>query len=61
MNKSIFVLGIIQIVIFITPLKSIFNIVDLKLFQVIYCFVVVILLFLTDELSKNIIIKLFKD
>lgn len=61
MNKSIFVLGIIQIIIFITPLKSIFNIVDLKLFQVIYCFVVVILLFLTDELSKNIIIKLFKD
>lgn len=61
MNKSIFALGIIQIIIFITPLKSIFNIVDLKLFQVIYCFVVVILLFLTDELSKNIIIKLFKD
>lgn len=61
MNKSIFALGIIQIIIFITPLKSIFNIVDLKLFQVIYCFVIVILLFLTDELSKNIIIKLFKD
>ena len=61
MNRSILILGIIQIIIFITPLKSIFKIIDLTLLQVIYCFIVVLLLFLIDELSKNIINKLFKD
>lgn len=61
MNKSIFVLAVIQILIFITPIKNIFNIVSLNLLQVIYCFLVVITIFLIDELSKNMINKLFKD
>ena len=61
MNKSMIILSIIQIIIFTTPLKNIFNIVGLNFIQVICCFLVVILIFLIDELSKNIINKLFKD
>jgi Ca2+-transporting ATPase len=61
MNKSILVLFIIQIIVFVTPIKNIFNIVNLNFIQIIYCFLVVILIFLIDELSKNIISKKFKD
>lgn len=61
MNKSMIILGLIQILAFITPIKSIFKIVNINLFQIIYCLIVVILIFLIDELSKNIIIKVFKD
>ena len=61
MNRSMLILGIIQIIIFITPFKNVFKIIDLALFQVVYCFIVVMLIFLIDELSKNIINKLFKD
>ena len=61
MNKSILILAIIQILMFITPIKNIFNIVNLNLLQVIYCFLIVIIIFLIDELSKSIINKLFKD
>lgn len=61
MNKSMIILGLIQILVFVTPIKSIFKIVNINLFQIIYCLIVVILIFLIDELSKNIIIKVFKD
>ena len=61
MNKSMLLLVIIQIIVFITPLKKFFGIIDLTLFQIIYCFLIVILIFLIDELSKNIIAKLFRD
>lgn len=61
MNKSIFGLSIIQIIVFTTPIKNVFNIVSLNLLQVIYCFLIVITVILIDELSKNIISKLFKD
>ena len=61
MNRSMIILGLIQILVFITPIKSIFKIVNINLFQIIYCLIVVILIFLIDELSKNIIIKVFKD
>ena len=61
MNKSMIILGLIQILVFIAPIKSIFKIVNINLFQVIYCLIVVVLIFLIDELSKNIISKVFKD
>ena len=61
LNKSIIGLSIIQLLIFITPLKNIFNIVSLNLFQILYCFLIVILIFLIDELSKKLISKLFRD
>ena len=61
LNKSIIGLSIVQLLIFITPLKNIFNIVNLNLFQVFYCFLIVILIFLIDELSKKLLSKLFRD
>lgn len=61
MNKSILVLGIVQILIFTTPLKSVFGIVGLNLLQFVYCFLIVLFIFLMDELSKKIIAKLFRD
>ena len=61
MNKSIIVLSIIQIIVFATPIKNIFNIVNLNFVQVIYCILVVVIIFLIDELSKDIIKEKFKD
>ena len=61
LNKSMFYLSIIQLLIFITPLKNLFGIVTLNLWQTCYCFLIIILMFLVDELSKNIISKIFKD
>ena len=61
LNKSMFGLGIVQLIIFITPLRNLFGIVTLNLWQTCYCLLIIILMFLVDELSKNIISKIFKD
>lgn len=61
MNKSMIILLLIQILLFITPLKSMFGIVRLSLFQLIYCIIMVLTIFLIDELTKTILVKLFKD
>lgn len=61
MNKSMIILFIIQILLFITPLRNIFGIVRLSLFQLIYCIIIVLTIFLIDELTKTILVKLFKD
>ncbi len=61
MNKSMIILLLIQILLFITPLKSMFGIVRLSLFQLIYCIIIVLTIFLIDELTKTILVKLFKD
>lgn len=61
MNKSIILLIILQIIIFATPLRNIFNIVSLNILQVLHCILIVILVFLIDEVAKRIINILFKD
>lgn len=61
MNKSMIVLLLIQTFIFVTPLKRIFNIENLSLFQIIYCVIMVLTIFLIDELTKNLLVKIFKD
>ncbi len=61
LNKSMFCLGLVQIIIFITPLKNLFGIVALNGWQVSYCVLIILLMFLVDELSKNIVSKIFKD
>lgn len=61
MNKSMIILLLIQLLLFITPLKNIFGIVELSLFQLIYCIIMVLTIFLIDELTKNLLVKLFKD
>lgn len=61
MNKSMIVLAIIQIIVFVTPLRSVFGIVNLNLSQVAICFLVVIVMFLVDELFKKVLVKWFRD
>lgn len=61
LNRSILVLSIIQLVIFLSPFKKIFDIVSLNYMQVVYCFAVVILIFVIDEISKKIMAKKFLD
>ena len=60
-NISILILIIIQFIVFMTPIKNIFNIVDLNIYQVIYCILFVIIIFIIDELTKGLINRLFKD
>ena len=61
MNGSMIILGFLQVLLFITPLKYIFDIVDINMIQVLYCLIIVFFIFIIDELSKNIIIEKFKD
>ena len=61
MNKSMILLGIIQLIVFITPIRNIFNIVSLNLIQVLFCILVVILMFLIDEMLKGIMAKKIRD
>lgn len=60
-NKSMIVLGLIQVIIFVTPIKSIFGITTLSILQVLYCFAICICIFIMDELIKPILSKNFKD
>ncbi len=61
LNKSMILLGIIQLLIFITPLKHVFNISNLNFIHIIYSVIVVALIFVLDELSKNLVKEKFKD
>ena len=61
MNRSIMILIIVQFIVFMTPIKDIFNIVSLNIFQVLYCILFVIIIFIIDELTKGIINRLFRD
>ena len=61
LNKSMLVLIIIQLLVFITPIKNIFGIVDISFIQFIYCLFIVFITFIIDELSKGILVNLFKD
>ena len=61
LNKSTIFLLIIQTIIMITPLKSIFGIETLSFIQVMYTIFVVFICYLIDELSKTLLTKIFKD
>ena len=61
LNKSMILLGIIQLLIFLTPLKHVFNISNLNFIHIIYSVIVVALIFVLDELSKNFVKEKFKD
>ena len=61
LNNGLILLIFIQLIIFNTPLKNIFNIVSLNVFQVVFCILFVIFTFIIDELLKNIIKKNYKD
>ncbi len=61
LNKSIIGLLIIQLLIFITPLKKLFNLVTLNFAQVALCVGLVLIMFILDELLKSVIVKILKD
>lgn len=52
LNKSTIYLLIIQLIIFITPIKHIFNITTLSFIQCIYVLFIVLICYLIDEFSK---------
>ena len=55
------ILAIIQLLVFTTPIKKIFSIVSLNFYQVIFCILVVIVMFIIDELLKEVISNRFSD
>ena len=61
LNKCMFLLGIIQILIFVTPLKYIFGISNLKPIHVLFSALVIALIFIIDEVSKNVVKNKFSD
>lgn len=61
LNKSTIFLLVIQIIIMTTPLNSIFGIETLSFIQVMYVMFVVLICYLVDELSKILLIRIFKD
>lgn len=61
LNISIILLIIIQVIVFISPLKEILNLTTLSIYQFVLCFFVVIVVFLIEEFMKKYIVKLFKD
>lgn len=60
-NNSILLLMIIELIIFITPVRKVFNLVPLSIGNAIWCIGIALITFIIDELSKNIINKKFKD
>jgi len=60
-NASILMLIIVQVLVFVTPLRNIFKIQLLTLNQLLYCILVVVIIFLLEELLKKVIVKYCKD
>lgn len=61
LNKSIIGLIIIQLLVFVTPIKKVFNIVNINYIQIIYSIFIVFVVLLINELLKEILVKYFKD
>lgn len=61
LNRSILLLIIIQFIVFITPIKNIFNIVDIPFTYFLISLSIVIIIFIIDEIFKKVLVKLFKD
>lgn len=61
LNISMIILGIIQVLLFTTPLKNIFSVSDLNFIQFVYCLLISLIIFVIDEASKGRITKHFKD
>lgn len=61
LNRCTLLLLIIQVLIFITPLRNLFNIVSLSMIQVIYSLLVSVAIVIIIELLKSLITVTFKD
>lgn len=61
LNISMLILLLIQIILFFTPIKTIFGLTNLSIVQVWFCFTITIIIFIIDELLKRILRHNFKD
>lgn len=61
LNISIIILLVIQIIVFMTPLREVLSLTNLNILQFDYCFLIILLVFLAEEFLKKLIVKLFKD
>ena len=61
LNVVTIFLMIMQLIVFNTPIKHLFGIVSLSFVQVMYCVIMVFVVFVVDEVSKPLIVKHFKD
>jgi len=61
MNLSMFLLFLIQGIVFLTPVKNLFGLESLNLIQIIICFGVTVVMFMLDEVVKKMVVKKFKD
>ena len=61
LNMSILVIAVISIIIFVSPLKSIFNLTSITLIEFLYCIIIIVVMIIIDELLKPILSKKFKD
>lgn len=61
LNITTIFLIIIQIIVFTTPIRNLFGIVKLNIIQVMYPIFMVAIVFVIDELTKSIIVDIFKD
>ncbi len=61
MNLSMIILIIIQLLVFMTPISSWFEIVPLSFIEIMFIFLFVIVVFALDQVLKPLFYKLFKD
>ncbi len=61
LNMSMILLIFVQIILFNTGLKDIFYIMSLNIYQVLYVVLMILSVFILDELLKIILNKIFKD
>ena len=61
LNICILIILLIGIILFITPLRSIFNLNLISLTELIYCLMIIFVMILIDELLKIFLSKKFKD
>lgn len=61
LNICILGIVVIGIILFLTPLKSIFNLTSISIIEFLYCIVIVIVMIVIDELLKTYLAKKLKD
>ncbi len=61
LNICTLILVLLQVIIFATPLRSLFKIEGLTFLQIGYALILVLVVFIIDELAKKILVKLFRD
>ncbi len=61
LNRSIILLIAIQLVVFLSPIRSIFSITNLSLSQIGFCFLLTVISFIIDEVLKKLLYNKIKD